>query len=196
MAKLIDQSFVRQEFESGDLREELFPMLTKPGVPDYSETIHSYGLNYITAIGREIEGITAVSECPIYAPNSSLPEVRPDSVWFDLDNNRPLLVAEFERYNNSHKKQKKLKEKLQNLLIAYHQFEEKLECILFVYWSYAGITANKINDLVKVFEEGFTLPNGEYLSGINSFHTDYMIYHAIATEKKKNIRLNKWIKVS
>ena len=57
---------IRNEFCSGKLRNDLFPMITKFGVRDYSETVHSIGLNYITAIGRTIEGVAAVSECPVY----------------------------------------------------------------------------------------------------------------------------------
>ncbi|MGM0369513.1 MAG: hypothetical protein ACQEP9_03780 [Bacillota bacterium] len=195
MAKLIDQEFVRQEFKSGELRQELFPMLTDFGVPDHSETVHSHGLNYITSIGRELDNVTAISECPIHAPNSSLDTVRPDSVWFDLETNQPLLVAEFERYNNSAAKQKKLKEKLRNLLIAYHQLDRCLESILFVYWSYAGVTANNIQDIITILDEGVTLSTGEYLSGVNSFETDCMVYHAVANGNKNNLKLNKWIKV-
>lgn len=56
----------REEFESGNVRNELFLMMTKFGVRDYSETVHTLGLNYVTAIGRTIEGISAISECPVY----------------------------------------------------------------------------------------------------------------------------------
>ena len=195
MAKLIDQEFVRQEFKTGELRRKVFPMMTDYGIPDHSETVHSHGLNYITAIGRKLNNVTAISECPIHAPNSSLDTVRPDSVWFDLTNNQPLLVAEFERYNNSAAKQKKLKEKLKNLLIAYHQLNCCLESILFVYWSYAGVTANNIQDITTIIDEGLTLSTGKYLPGINNFETDYMVYHAVANGNRNNLKLNQWIKV-
>ncbi|MFW6030772.1 MAG: hypothetical protein ACOCRO_11065 [Halanaerobiales bacterium] len=195
MTKLINEEYIRNEFKEGNLREELFPMLTKHGIIDYSENVHSHGLNYITAIGREIAGVSAVSECPIYNDDNSLREVRPDSIWFNKNNNSPLLIAEFERYDNTKSKHKKLKEKLENLLIAYHQLYERLEYILFVYWTYAGITPGNINDYISILDSGFTLANGRYLSGINSMKTDYMVYQAIATGDKSNLRINRWMRV-
>lgn len=42
-------------------------MMTKFGVRDYSETVHTVGLNYITAIGRFVDGVTSsLSECPVF----------------------------------------------------------------------------------------------------------------------------------
>ena len=195
MANLIDEDWVNKELKEGKVRNKVFPMLTEFGVPDYSETVHSYGLNYLTAIGRELEGITAVSECPVFAPESSLSEVRPDSVWFNIEDNDPLLIAEFERYDNSITKQKKLKQKLQNLVIGYHQLGGDLEYLLLVYWSYPGVTIRKKDELISILNEGFTLPNGRYVKGINSFQTSYLIYHAVATGGKDSVKLNKWIRV-
>jgi hypothetical protein len=57
--KIID--FIKEEFKEGNIRNEMFPMMTQFGIRDYSETVHTVGLNYITAIGRNIEGITSLS---------------------------------------------------------------------------------------------------------------------------------------
>lgn len=98
------ESFIREEFKTGIVREKLFPMMTKFGVRDYSETVHSLGLNYITAIGREFNEVVSLSEYPVYphvaikgynefkiAENNEvygvskaniISQVRPDSVWF------------------------------------------------------------------------------------------------------------------
>ncbi|MFW6029049.1 MAG: hypothetical protein ACOCRO_02215 [Halanaerobiales bacterium] len=195
MGKVIDEDFVRQEFKQGKIRKKLFPMLTDYGIIDYSENVHSHGLNYITAIGREINGIAAVSECPIYNQDKTLREVRPDSIWFNKSNNQPLLIAEFERYDNTASKLKKLKEKIENLLIGYHQLGSRLEYILFVYWTYEGVTPGNIYNFTSMLDKGFTLPNGRYISGIDSLQTDYMIYQAIAAGDRSNLKINRWMQV-
>src|SRR5690606_39050677 len=108
-------NFIKEEFKTGKIRNELFPMMTKFGIRDYSETAHTVGLNYITAIGRYIEGVTSLSECPIYpylkkgyygqmvAESQAnygvkVNEIRPDSIWYSKEDNSPLLICEFERY--------------------------------------------------------------------------------------------------
>ena len=51
--------FIKKEFREGKIRNEMFPMMTKFGIRDYSETVHTVGLNYITAIGRYVDGVTS-----------------------------------------------------------------------------------------------------------------------------------------
>ncbi len=207
---------IREEFKSGKIRDELFPMMTKFGVRDYSETVHSLGLNYITAVGRTIDEIAAVSECPVYPYESVYcegyttvetsssyygerktkdAEIRPDSVWYSKQDNLPILISEFERYEKSREKNKKLKEKIQNLLIAYHQLGGKVPAILFVYWSYASITPGDMSDVISILDKGFTLPNKKFISGIDSRRTSYLVYHCIAFGNKGNLILNQWIKI-
>ena len=129
---------IREEMKAGEIRKRFFPMMTDFGVRDYSETVHTMGLNYLTAIGRTISDTTAISECPVYPyeKQSFMPEkvaeesgeyhidkkpaVRPDSIWYSIKDNQPLLLCEFERYDNSRIKNRKLEEKIQNLLIAYN----------------------------------------------------------------------------
>lgn len=195
MSNLIDKSFVREEFDKGEIRKKLFPMLNDFGIVDYSENVHSHGLNYLTAIGRKIKGVTAISECPIYNKDRTLRDVRPDSIWFNKSDNTPILIAEFERYDNSRMKLKKLKEKIENLLIGYHQLNRNLEYILFVYWTYSGVTPGNIGDYISILDKGFTLPNGRHVAGINSWETDYMVYQAIATGDKSNLTIKRWMQV-
>lgn len=207
---------IREEFQSGKIRDELFPMMTTFGVRDYSETVHSLGLNYITAIGRTIDEIAAVSECSVYpyesiyhesdmiAESSSSyygekktkdAEIRPDSIWYSRKDNSPILISEFERYEKNRTKNKKLKEKIQNLLIAYHQLGGKVPVILFVYWSYVSVTPGDMSDVISILDKGFTLPNKKFISGIDSRRTSYLVYHCIASGNKENLTLNQWIKI-
>lgn len=207
---------IREEMKTGKLRKELFPMMTDFGIRDYSETVHTIGLNYLTAIGRTIEDVTAISECPVYPyevteteVNSTEmvaetysgynvrkePEVRSDSIWYSIEDNELLLLCEFERYDNSRLKNKKLEEKIQNLLIAYNQLGRKVPIILFVYWTYSKITPGDISNYIRIFDEGFVMNNGTRISGIDGRITEYLVYHCVASGDKDNLTLNQWIKV-
>lgn len=204
--------FIKEEFKNGNIRENMFPMMTKFGVRDYSETVHSLGLNYITAIGRQIEGISAISECPVYpckyynnyssvvAEESAFygekfSEVRPDSVWFSKENNEPLLICEFERYEKGKRKDLKIKEKIENLLIAYHQLGGTVPLILFVYWSYSTENPKYIDECISILDNGFRKSNGDYVPGINGIKTSYLVYRAVANGTSENLRFNQWVEV-
>jgi hypothetical protein len=208
---------IREELQKGELRDEIFPMMTRFGIRDYSETVHTMGLNYLTAIGRTITDTTAVSECPVYPyesitfnegytvsrvsessgnySTSKEPEVRPDSIWFSKKDNKPLLLCEFERYDKSRLKNKKLEEKIQNLLIAYHQLGGDVPLILFVYWTYPKVTPGDISEYIRIFDDGFTMNNGKRVYGIDGRKTSYLIYHCVASGDKEMLTFNQWIKV-
>lgn len=208
---------IRGEMESGEVRKRFFPMMTHFGIRDYSETVHTMGLNYLTAIGRTIDDTTAVSECPVYPyekttvnegytsnrvaetferyTTSKEPVVRPDSIWYSTVDNKPLLLCEFERYDKSRLKNKKLEEKIQNLLIAYHQLGGDIPLILFVYWTYPKVTPGDISDYIRIFDDGFTMNNGKRIYGIDGRKTSYLIYHCVASGNKEKLTFNQWIKV-
>lgn len=194
------KKWIIQEFKNGKIRDTWFPMLSISGLRDYSETVHSTGLNYITEIGRQLDGYTAVSEFPVYPINESFGhsitrEVRLDSIWYNKKDLKPVLVSEFERFDNSRSKNDKLREKIENLLIAYHQLGGNLPIILFVYWSYSGIAPKDIDKYISIFDEGFRLPNGTYINGINLFESDYLVFQAVAKGDKEKLIINKWIQV-
>jgi hypothetical protein len=200
MGKEEIKEWIIEEFKNGHIRDTWFPMLSVSGVRDYSETVHSIGLNYITEIGRQLDGYTAVSEYPVYPVNENFGhsitrEVRPDSVWYKKEGLKPVLVSEFERFENSKAKNDKLREKIENLLIAYHQIGGNLPIILFVYWSYSGIVPKDIEKYISIFDEGFRLPNGTYINGINSFESDYLVFQAVAQGSKEKLTINQWIQV-
>ena len=186
-------NILRQELEKGKLRKEEFPQLSDYGVVDYSETVHSTGLNYITAIGRSIANIIAVSELPIY-PNKFPFDIRSDSVWLNKQNENPVLICEFERFENNRSKKRKLKEKIENLLIAYHQFDNTPDIILFVYWSYNQVSPGDLSEYINIFDNGFTRAS-TFFPAIDTKKTEYIIYHALASGSKENLVLNQWIKI-
>lgn len=206
-------AFIKNELESGKIRKDMFPMMTEFGVRDYSETVHSLGLNYITEVGRHINGVAAVSEYPVYAYGdvqknhykesvaeeavnysvNNCEAVRPDSIWFSKVDNKPVLICEFERYEKNRKKDNKLREKIQNLLIAYHQMGGDIPVILFIYWSYSAVNAAEINEYVSILDTGFKQPNGKIVHGINGVKTTYLVYRCIAAGNNENLKLDQWI---
>lgn len=205
-------SFIKEEFKVGNIRDEMFPMMTKFGVKDYSETVHSLGLNYITAIGRYVDGIAAISECPVYpykekntyseyaadgavVYGDTINEVRPDSIWFSKEDNIPILICEFERYEKSKRKDLKIKEKIENLLLAYHQLGGNVPIILFVYWSYATENPGDIDEYISILDNGFRKSNGIYVPGIDGIKTSYLIYRCVAMGNSENLKLNQWVEV-
>lgn len=204
-------NFIKNEFENGEIRNNLFPMITKFGIRDYSETVHTLGLNYITSIGRYIEGISTISECPVYpykekkynlcvsdkesVYENKITHVRPDSVWFSKDDNTPILICEFERYEKNKKKDIKLIEKIQNLLISYHQLGGNVPIILFVYWSYANENPGDIDEYISIFDKGFKTEKGGYIQGIDAMKTTYLVYRCVALGDEENLKLNQWVEV-
>lgn len=205
-------SFIKQEFKVGSIRNEMFPMMTKFGVRDYSETVHSLGLNYITAIGRCVEGVAAISECPVYPHKDNnvyneyvaekaesygekVSTVRPDSIWFSKENNNPILICEFERYEKNKIKDLKIREKIENLLLAYHQLGGNVPIILFVYWSYSTENPKYIEECISILDNGFRKSNGTYVPGINGVKTSYLVYRCVANGNDENLKLNQWVEV-
>jgi hypothetical protein len=205
-------TLIKKEFEQGKIRNELFPMMTKFGVVDYSETVHTLGLNYITAIGRYIEGITSISESPVYPYSelcnydikiaeksnygiNNIDEIRLDSTWYLKEDNSPVLICEFERYEKNRQKDKKVREKIENLLIAYHQLGSSVPIILFVYWSYAGENPGRIDEYISVLDNGFRKTDGFYVRGINALKTKYIIYRCVASGNPDKLFLDQWVEV-
>ncbi|AEF93196.1 hypothetical protein Desca_0292 [Desulfotomaculum nigrificans CO-1-SRB] len=205
-------SFIKKEFKKGKIRSEMFPMMTNFGIKDYSETVHTVGINYITAIGRFIDGVTSLSECPVFPCNTEnnygqmvaesqasygdkADEVRPDSIWFSKKDNSPILICEFERYEKNRRKDLKIKEKIENLLLAYHQLGGNVPIILFVYWSYAGENPGDIKEYISILDNGFKKSNGFYVRGINALKTTYLVYRCVASGNIDNLTLNQWVEV-
>jgi hypothetical protein len=192
---------ILHELAAGEIRETQFPMLSQYGMLDFSESIHSTGLNYITQIGRSLNGVVALSEYPIYNSNGEFSikitrEIRPDSVWFDKSSRRPLLIAEFERYENNLAKNIKLQKKIQNLLLGYHQLGGFLPVILLIYWTYHdGTIVKDIDQYLRILDEGFAFNKNKWIPGINASATDYLVYQTVAFGNQDCLKFKQWIRV-
>jgi len=159
---------LKKEFTTRITLKRYFPFWLNPGVVDYSETIHSLGLNYITAIGRE-SGYLAISEYPVCVPQdhrfAPLGEVRTDSVWLNRDNYSPVLLGEFERYDRG--KKDKLRQKIENLVIGYHQFDGKVKDLVLVFWVKGNENPGDISPVISGIYNGF-IRNGHTVPGIST----------------------------
>src|SRR4051812_31230593 len=93
------EAVLRREFADPAFARSEFPMLTDWGVEDFSETVHSCGMNYLAALGRH-SGRWALSEYPIQVaePVEESSFVRLDAVWWSRPSGQVELLAEFERY--------------------------------------------------------------------------------------------------
>ncbi len=112
------ESRMTTEFRSLAFLRREFPMLANGQVSDVGLAIHSLGLNYLAALGREL-GCSAVTDFPLESadcfltpqPGRPQAEVRPDVIWFDRQTSAPILLAEFERYEEVMAKRRTLSRK-------------------------------------------------------------------------------------
>lgn len=140
------------------------PMWTEWGIRDVSHLVHSLGCTFLTAVGRDL-GVTAVSEVP--APRDGAlahveEDVRSDSVWFDRQTRRVVIVAEFERYSG---KQKDLSPKVETLLLAQHRWGCQDATLLLAYWSIGLVTLPNHDSLRNIVRSGFCATGGVRVPG-------------------------------
>lgn len=190
------EAYLRQELKTGRLRRQLFPMLTGFGISDYQDTVRTMGLNYLTEIGRRVMNLTAISEYPIFPQGKynarDYREVSLGSVWLERSTNQPFLLAEFERFDEAPGQMALLRERVENLIIGYHQLGGHPAMVLLVFWTYLGTNTNRVKLLLKFLEQGFSLSNHSLVPGLSE-PTRLLIYHCLATGNSKNLILNQWI---
>jgi hypothetical protein len=187
-------SAIVNEFQSGEIRNTYFPMMCQGGITDYSEMVHSIGLNYITQIGRTLENVVTISECPVIQIKKLQREIRSDSIWFDRNSFKPILISEFERYEDTRAKRIKVREKAENLLIAYHQLNKDVEIILYVTWGVGLVVPQDMETIKQLFIDGFQF-KGNWLPGIDSKSTSLLLFHAIASNERGSLVFNKWVRI-
>ena len=150
---MVDSAFLAQQLTVPSVAEHL-PMWTTWGVRDSGHWVHSLGCTAITALGQKL-GFAAVSEAP--APHEGAyahlgDDVRSDSVWFDRGNQKVTLIAEFERYAG---KQKDLRPKVENLLLAQQRWGNPGATLLLAYWSIGLVTVPDHGALRQIAVDGY-----------------------------------------
>jgi hypothetical protein len=153
-------SQARDELVFSALRnEELlrrhFPMLFRPGIPDYATTVHSHFLTYLATLGQSL-GYAAVTESPVQPATVRLArygEVRSDSIWFNSDSLRPEFAFEFERFERGD--EAKLRGKVENLVIASHQSQSAVRLCTLIYWVRSGSVPRSLAAIFDAYYRGF-----------------------------------------
>lgn len=165
------EQLLRQEFRSLAVAREQFPMLTDWGVGDFSETVHSLGMNYLTAIGRSI-GRIAVSEFPVKLAGSQSVAgetpgfVRPDVVWWGRDSRRVELIGEFERFEVNSAKRQVFNDKVRNLLLAHCVLDPGPRVLLLMLWAISGTQTPAPGEFQSLIRSGFRTPGGVRVAGL------------------------------
>ena len=185
-ASLINEteSLLRQEFRSLAVARTQFPMLTDWGIEDFSETVHSLGMNYLASIGKAV-GRIAVSEYPVKVSGGTdgPRHVRPDAVWWDATSQRIELVGEFERYEGQ-----ELKDKVRNLLLAHRALGEGPRLLLLMLWTLSGTQVQPTGEFQSMIRSGFRTPGGIRVAGLEA-DSRLLVATAILAESGGHLRL-------
>lgn len=157
-------------------------MLAEWGVTDVGLTIHSLGLNYLAALGRDL-GCPSVTEFPVASGNPSPDpalagfdglEVRPDVVWFDRAYRTPVLLAEFERFDELSARRNILAEKAENLVLAHHLAGGQPAILLLALWTFTGIRVTGLAEINTRVRSGFRRDGGARINGLSG-HARFII---------------------
>ena len=140
------------------------PLWTTWGVRDAGHLVHSLGCTFLTGVGRDL-GHAAVAEVPAprHGPLGHVQEdVRSDSVWFDREDQKVVLIAEFERYAG---KQKDLGPKAETLLLAHQRWSRPDALLVLAYWTIGHVTVPDHNALRGIIHGGFDATGGVRVPG-------------------------------
>jgi hypothetical protein len=174
-----------------DAARELLPMWTDWGVQDSQVWVHSLGVSLRTLRGHQL-GHVAMCEAPAPsgAPHSEA-GVRLDSIWIDRQTRRPLLLAEFERYEGP-QDSAKLNGKIQNLLIAHRRWGESASILALSYWTKGLAALPPHAEFRRLFRDGFTTAARERVAG--SAKGQLLFFQFVLSEGQDNcLRLTRII---
>jgi hypothetical protein len=160
------EAVLRQEFGSLTFARTEFPMLTDWGIEDFSETVHSFGMNYLAALGRHA-GRWAVSEFPVQT--QGLEEdgfVRLDAVWWSRPSGQVELLAEFERYEPGVAKWAGIVEKARHLLLCHREMPAGPRLLLLMVWSLSGRVPARLEEVRKLARTGYRSAGNRCVAGV------------------------------
>lgn len=185
---LSTETVLRDEFGTLNLAREQFPMLTAWGAEDFSETIHSLGINYLSALGRHA-GRWAASEFPVRVERATGPShVRIDTVWWSRPTGDVELLAEFERYETKAAKQILVFDKGRNLLLAHRHLAPAPRLLLLMLWTITGTVPTKLSELRNLVHTGFRTTDGLAVPGLDQ-KSKFVIATAVFGKLGENLRL-------
>jgi hypothetical protein len=149
------EDFLDDEFQKFEIGREKSPILFHTGIADAA--VHAAGLGYLLSLGLE-RGLPVIPEYPIsvHAPAEwkQVGRVYPDSVWFHPETYQPWIAFEFERFERGD--ENKIRDKVENLAIAYHQSGGMIELCVFIYWLRSSLAPRTVGPLFRAFSKGFS----------------------------------------
>jgi hypothetical protein len=95
----------------------------------------------------------AVSECPV--PMTHGADIRADSTWFSRTQRTPEVLIEFERFDGTDRGQKKLDEKLCNLLEASLRWGDTPSVLILSAWNKGVVSTPNKEVFVQRCRQGF-----------------------------------------
>jgi hypothetical protein len=140
------------EMSSLEFVDRSYPMLSSWGVRDEDVLIHSLGCSAWNELGSEL-GFMAVAECPV--PITHGADIRADSTWFSRTRRTPEVLIEFERFDGTDRGQKKLDEKLCNLLEASLRWGGVPSVLILSAWNKGVVSAPSKEVFVQRCRQGF-----------------------------------------
>lgn len=153
------------EMSSVDFVDRTYPMLSNWGVRDEDVLIHSLGCSAWNELGSEF-GFMAVSECPV--PMTFGADIRSDSTWFSRTLRTPDVLIEFERFDGTDRGQKKLDEKLCNLLEAAMRWGDTPSILVLSAWSKGVVSAPNKEMFLQRCRQGFKSVVGAQVPAIRN----------------------------
>jgi hypothetical protein len=140
------------EMSSLGFVDRSYPMLSSWGVRDEDVLIHSLGCSAWNELGSNL-GFMTVTECPV--PMTHGADIRSDSTWFCRERRAPEVLVEFERFDGTERGQKKLDEKLCNLLEASMRWGNTPSVLILSAWSKGVVSAPNKDMLLQRCRQGF-----------------------------------------
>ena len=184
---------LRDEFRNLSLARQEFPILTDWGVEDFSETVHSMGINYLTQMGGQL-GFIGTSEYPVrlrdprVVSGSAQRWVVPDSVWWDRASRRAVFACEFERYAPGGGKRQDLQSKVRNLLLAHRELGAGPRLLLLMLWTVSGVPVEDTAELTSLIRNGFSFTNGANVAGLEP-DSRFLLVSAVFASHQGKVRL-------
>ena len=129
-----------------------YPMLSGWGVRDEDVMVHSLGCSAWNELGSKL-GFMAVSECPV--PMTHGADIRADSTWFSRTQRTPDVLIEFERFDGTDRGQKKIDEKLCNLLEASMRWGNAPSVLILSAWNKGVVSAPNKEVFAQRCRQGF-----------------------------------------
>ena len=153
------------EMSTLDFVDRSYPMLSNWDVRDEDVLIHSLGCSAWNQLGTEM-GFMALAECPV--PMTHGADIRSDSTWFCRTKRTPAVLIEFERFDGTNRGQKKLEDKLGNLLEASMRWGDSPSVLVLSAWSKGVVSAPNKEEFLQRCRQGFKSSIGAQVPAVRN----------------------------